>query len=50
MVPYSNFIRAIPAQKGIRARAIVQLRKDARGLKISEDKGLMCVCQTPIVG
>lgn len=44
VVFYSNYIRASPTQKTIRARAIVQLRK-AGGLRSAEDKGLMCTCQ-----
>lgn len=50
VVPYSNYVRVSPTQKGIRATVIVQLKKAARGLRSSEDKGLMCICQTPIVG
>lgn len=50
VVPYSNYVRASPTQQGIRARATAQLRKASRGPRSSEDKGLMCMCQTPTVG
>lgn len=48
VVPYLNYVRGSLTQKGIRARTVVQLRKAARGLQSSEDKRLMCMCQTPI--